>query len=727
MKDIVEVSNQTFEVYQDKSQAKANYKDFITIQVIVKGDGGALLSGQSVLFSLGGSHARFRELANQKIIGTTDSSGTVTVHVMSNDLDKGTVTITIVDKTGQPLSGSKTAEYEFIRDPALGIAVAIEKSGAKADGIEQNIVAVTLTDSGQPLAYATVHARVDGKALFVPDDENETQATTDSRGTARFYLIDGNNLQENVNFTAYYELAQWLQATAVVPFSDAYNFDITTEVLSNFNTPGTSPNTVRIKLLNNNQVASGFDIACTLPAASGATFVKNGEKHYTGKTDKSGYLEVDINDTKVEKVTMEAYVVLQPSKSKTADLEWQKYDIQLVVNPNNSLPDGIAQNIITATLKNDGVLVPSEELVFKIDDRSKSSFVDSKTRTTYKTTASNGTASVGIVSNSSETYPVVVALNRHNTIYSSVNSAFGAYALTVLQVKNNANGDEKDENSVKVLLTNNNNLVAGKKLYCTMLNKKAVFSSNHQYTSEVTTNSSGEAIISMVGLGSFQDTLKVSVEDNTSVYKEVVLYWRKYTITQVNTPAKFTVGNTGVATVEVRDNGTVVGDVDVTFSSPYNVTQKTTSTGRVSASYYSSYATTIRSTAYVKDVPSVSVSTSIEFVEKYSTSSPTKSYVTWGYDLTFRVMDNGRNGPASYAWVDAYLTANCIVANIPQIWFENHVGNLVPTYKDYQTDGNGKVVIPIRYLTGRPTAYNYETLTLYIGSNLIATYGCPNA
>jgi hypothetical protein len=728
MTDIVEISNPIFDLYQDKPQAKANYKDFITLQVIVKGDAGALLRGQNVLFSLNGSHARFRELANQKIVGTTDSSGMVTVHLMSNNLDIGTVTVTIVDSTGQPLSGSQSAQYQFIKDPALGIAVAIEKSGAKADGAEQNIVAVSLTDSGQPLAYATVHAKVDGKALFVPDGYNETQATTDSRGIARFYLVDGNNLHENVNFTAYYELAQWLQASTVVPFSDAYNFDISTEVLSNFNIPGGSPNTVKIKLLNNKQIASGFDIVCTLPAASGATFVKNGKKEFTDKTDGTGCLTLAINDTKVEKVQMEARVALQPDKKAYADLEWQRYVIQLAMDINNSLPDGVAQNKIKATVKNDGVLVPSEALVFKIDERSKSKFVDTGTKTAYRTTASDGTASASIVSNSSETYPVVVALQRYTTLHSEINSTFGSYFLTVLEVKNNANGDGKSENSVKVSLTNSGKTVPGKKLFCEMKNKKGVFTSNHQSTSEVSTDANGQAVISMVGTGSIQDTLKVSVEDDTSVFKEVVLNWRAYTISQVNAGQKFVVGTTGIVTVEVKDNGTAVEGIEVVFPSPYNITQKTTSTGRTSANYYSSYQTTTRANVYLKDAPSVSTATAIEFIAKHSANNPNKTYVPYGYDLTYRITDNRNGGAAAaYVTVDARLTMNTAgTPGIPDIWFENYVGNLTPVQKYYQTDGNGKVVIPIRYLLTYPTYWRYELLSVNVDGSTVANYGCYN-
>lgn len=726
MKDIVEISNQFFDLYQDKQKAKANYKDFITIEAVVKGDGGVLLRNQRVLFDISGLHARFKELANQKIVGTTDSSGLVAVHLMSNNLDKGTVTITIVDSAGQPLSASKSIEYEFIEDPDLGIAVAIEQSGAKADGNEQNIVAVSLTNSGQPLAYATVHAKVDGKALFVPEYDNESQAITDSRGVARFYLIDGNNLHENVNFNAYYEQAQWLAASAVVPFSDAYNFDISAEVVSNFNLPDTSPNTVKITLLNNNQIAPEFEIVCTLPATSSATFVKNGKKEITEKTDGNGSLTLDIQDSKVEKVQMEARVALQPDKKAYADLEWQRYVIQLAMEVNSSLPDGIAQNKIKATVKNDGVLVPSEMLVFKIDERSKSRFVETGTNTLSKATGNDGTASASIVSNSPETYPVVVALQRYTTLHSEINSTFGAYVLTVLEVKNNANGDGKSENAVKVSLTNSGKTVPQKKLLCEMKSNKAIFTSNHQYTLEVFTDGNGQAIISMVGTGSFQDTLKISVAEDITVFKEVTLNWRKYSISQVNPNAQFVAGSTGTATVEVRDNGTTVDGIDVVFPSPYNTTQRT-SYGRASASYYSNYSTTVRSNVYLKDTPSVSTATAIVFKERYEYTGPSKNYVTYGYNLTFRMLDNTNGGAARYATIDAYLTSTQqYFAGKNDIWFEDLVGLTTPLYKRYQTDGNGAVVIPIRWLLNRPSVYRSETLTLDVNGKQVVKYPVIN-
>lgn len=729
MKDIMEITNPIFDIYQDKSQAKANYKDFITIQIVVKGDGGALLRGQNVLFSLSGSHARFRELANQKLIGTTDSTGAATVHLMSNNLDKGTVTVTIVDSAGQSLSSSQTCSYEFIKDPALSITYAIEKNKAKADGVEQNCVAVTLMNSGQPIIDATILAKVDGKAVFVPSNINSALAATDSKGVVQFYLIDVNNLHEAVNFSAYYEQAQWLTTNAVVTFTDAYNFDISTEVLSNFNIPNTSPNIVKISLLNNNQIASGFQVVCTLPAASGATFIKNGKKELTEQTDDSGCITLEIEDLKVEKVRMEAYAVLQPDKRAYADLEWQKYDIQLSMNVNNSLPDGIAQNKITATVKNDGVLVPSEELVFKIDDRSKSKFVDTGTQTTNRKTLSDGTASASITSTISETYPVVVALSRYPTLHSEINSVFGSYILTVLEQKNNANGDGKDENWVKVSLTNSNKIVTGKNLFCEMKSKKAVFPSNNKYTSEISTDTNGEAIIHMVGTGSFQDTLVVSVEDDTSVFKEVVLNWRSYTISQVNPNAQFVAGNTGTVTVEVKDNGNAVEGIDVMFASPYNITQKTTQTGRASATYYSSSKTTVRANAYLKDVPSVSVTTAIQFVDRYDYTGPSKSYVTYGYDLTFRITDQNNNGAARYASISANLTSTQqYYAGKNDIWFEDLVGLTTPLYKRYETDGNGKVVIPIRYLLTRAGGvYRSETLTLYVNSKKIVSYSVSNA
>lgn len=726
MKDIVEISNQFFDLYQDKQQAKANYKDFITIEAIVKGDGGVLLRNQRVLFDISGLHARFKELANQKIVGTTDSSGLVAVHLMSNNLDKGTVTITIVDSAGQPLSASKSIEYEFIEDPDLDIAVAIEQSGAKADGNEQNIVAVSLTNSGQPLAYATVHAKVDGKALFVPEYDNDGQAITDSRGVARFYLIDGNNLHENVNFTAYYEEAQWLKASAVVPFSDAYNFEISAEVVSNFNLPDTSPNTVKIRLLNNDQIAPEFEIVCTLRATSSATFVKNGKKEITEKTDGNGSLTLDIQDSKVEKVQMEAHVALQPDKKAYADLEWQRYVIQLAMEVNSSLPDGIAQNKIKATVKNDGVLVPSEMLVFKIDERSKSRFVETGTNTLSKATGTDGTASAGIVSNSPETYPVVVALQRYTTLHSEINSTFGAYVLTVLEVKNNANGDGKTENAVKVSLTNSGKTVPQKKLLCEMKSKKAIFTNNHQYTSEFFTDTNGQAIISMVGTGSFQDILRISVAEDPSVFKEATLNWRKYTISQLNSGQKF-VGS-GYVTVQVKDNGSGVGSVDVVFPSPYNTTQRTDSSGKASANYYSSSVGIKRANVYLRDTPSVSTATSIEFVNRYEAGSPTKTYVPYGYDLTYRITDNGNGGRAlSYTTVEAYLTMDTAgTRGVPDIWFENHTGNLTPTIKYYQTDGNGRVVIPIRYLLTYPPYWRFEIFSLIINGNTIANYGCYN-
>lgn len=727
MNDIIELSTQFLSLYQDKPQAKANYKDFITIQAVVKGGEGTLLRGQNVLFSLIGSHARFRELANQKIVGTTDSSGMVTVHLMSNNLDKGTVTVTIVDSAGQPLSPTQTLEYEFIRDPNLSIATAIEKSGAKADGAEQNIVAVSLTDAGQPVAYATIHAKVDGKAVFVPDGYNETQATTDSRGVARFYLVDGNNLHENVTFTAYYEQAQWLSASTVVAFSDAYNFDISLEVLANFNTPGTSPNVVRIELLNNKQVASGFEVICSLPSSSGATFAANGRTELRAATDKYGYLTVDINDTKVEKVRMEAYVVLQPDRKDHADLEWQRYSFGLNVNPNYSLPDGIAQNKVNVTLTNDGVRVLSEELIFKIDERSKSKFVDTGTKTTNRTTLADGTASAAIVSTSTETYPVTVALARFPTLNSTVNSAFGAYVLTVIEKKDNAYSDGKDENRVTVLLTNSDKAVPRKDLLCEMRNKHAVFTSNHQYTSGVTTDDYGQATIAMVGSSSFQDVLRVTVEDDTSVSKEVVLNWRSYTITQDNPNAKFIVGNTGIVTVQVKDNGTPVEGIDVVFPSPYNSVQKTTSTGKASATYAYNTPTTVRSNVYLKNVPSVTTQTSIQFVNQYSYIGPTKTYVPYGYDLRFRIIDNSTSGSVAYTSVDAYLTSTLqYFAGSNDMWFENHTGNLTPLYKSYQTDGNGVVTLPIRWLLNQPSVYRSETLTLYVRGKKVVSYNVTN-
>ena len=727
MKDIVEISAPNLLVNPGKSPALANYKDFITFEAIVKGDGGALLRGQNVLFSISGSYARFRELANQKIVGTTDSSGTVTVHLMSNNLDKGTVTVTIVDSAGQSLSASQSFPYEFIKDPALGIAVAIEHSGAKADGAEQNIVAVSLTDSGQPLANAPIHAKVDGKALFVPDGYNETQATTDSRGIARFYLVDGNNLHENVNFTAYYEQAQWLQASTVVAFADAYNFDLSAQVLSNFNLPDTSPNIVKIKLLNNEQIAPGFEILCTLPAASGATFVKNGAKELREKTDGTGCLTVEIKDAKVEKIDMEVYVVIQPDTHISVDLEWQRYEILLKMLINNSLPDGIAQNRIQATVKNNGVLVPSEELVFQIDDRSQSHFVGTGNRTIHKTTEADGTAIASMVSTSFETYPVTVALFRYPPLNSSIDSTFGAYVLTVLETKNNANGDGKDENWVKVSLQNNNKTVPGKKLFCEMLSKKAIFTSNNQYTSEVTTGNDGVAVIHMVGTGSFQDTLKVSVEDDYTVFKEVVLNWRKYTISQVNRNEKFVVGTIGKATVQVKDNGTAVGGIDVQFSSPYNTTVKTDSYGNASAYYNSSEENSVSSAAYLKGNTSVSTSLNIEFVNRYESTYPYKTYVSYGYDLTYRITDNLTGKAASNRAVDAVLYSNVYVTDIAgEIWFENHVGDLKPQSKSFTTDGNGMLVIPVRYLLNRPPYSFNEALVIYIDGQRVINYLAQN-
>lgn len=728
MKDIVEDLDLALILDpQTPQQAKANYKDFITIRATVKG-GGNLLKGQRVLFALSGKYASFKELANQKIIGTTDSSGMVIVHLMSNNLEKGTVTVTVIDSASVQLTAPQSVSYEFIKDPDLAIAVAIEKDGAKADGSEQNIVAVSLTNLGQPLQYATVDATVDGKALFVPVNDKETQATTDSKGVARFYMIDGNNLHENVTFTAYYEQAQWLSASTVVAFSDAYNFDISLKVLSNFNTPGTSPNVVRIELLNNKQVASGFEVICSLPSSSGATFAANGGKQLMAVTDKYGYLTVDINDTKVEKVRMEAYVVLQPDRKDHADLEWQRYALGLNVNPNYSLPDGIAQNKVNATLTNDGVRVPSEELIFKIDERSKSKFVDTGTKTTNRTTLADGTASAAIVSKAPETYPVTVALARFPTLNSTVNSAFGAYVLTVTEVKNNAYSDGKDENRVTVLLTNSDKAVPRKKLSCEMRNKHAVFTSNHQYTSEVTTDDSGKATIAMVGSSSFQDVLRVTVEDDTSVYKEVVLNWRSYTITQDNPNANFIVGNTGIVTVQVKDNGTPVEGIDVVFPSPYNSDQKTTSTGKASATYAYNTPTTVRANVYLKNVPSVTTQTSIQFVNQYSYTGPTKTYVPYGYDLRFRIIDNSTSsGSVAYTSVDAYLTSTLqYFTGSNDMWFENHTGNLTPLYKSYQTDGNGVVTLPIRWLLNQPSVYRSETLTLYVRGKKVVSYNVTN-
>ena len=729
MKDIGEISNPTIDLKPDKSQTKANYKDFITIQAIVQGDGGAPLCGQNVLFSLSGSYARFRELANQKIVRTTDPSGTVTVDLMSNNLDKGTVTATIVDSAGQPLPGAepKSYPYEFIKDPDLAISVAIEKSGAKADGAEQSVVAVSLTDSGQPLVYATVHASVDKKAAFVATGEKQGQATTDSRGVARFYLVDGNNLHESVNFSAYYEQAQWLQTSTAVAFADAYNFDISTQVFSDFSIPGNSLNSVRINLLNNNQIASGFEVLCTLPPSSSATFA-NGKKEFTEKTGGDGYFDLQINDLKVEKVRMEASVVLQPEKMAYADLEWQRYSVELTVEPNYSIPDGIAQNKIKATLKNDGVPVPLEGLVFKIDERSKSKFVDTGTKTLYRTTPADGTVSAAIVSNSSENYPVTVALVRFPMLNASIDSAFGTYVLTVLEIQNDAYGDGKDENRVRVSLTNTNNTVPGKKLYCEMRNRHAIFASNLQYTSEVTTDQNGQAIISMVGTGSLQDVLRVRAEDDPAVFKEVVLDWRKYTIAQTNPNQKFVVGHSSIVTVEVKDNGNPVEGVNVVFPSPYNITRKTTSNGKTSATYWSSIPTTARANVYLKNVPSITAQTSIEFVNQYSYTGPTKTYVTYGYNLAFRIIDNDTSiGSVSDTIVEAYLTSTAqYVPEKNDIWFEDLVGLTTPLSKTYKTDGNGMVTIPIRWLLNQPSVYRSETLTLVVRGKQVVRYDVTN-
>jgi len=222
MKDTTDISTPSLTVEPPVlAKAKANSEDFITIQAIVKNDRGTALNNQRVLFSLSTLHATFQEVATQKFVGTTDASGTVTVHLMSNDLEKGTLTVTVVDDADNPQSQSVLRVYEFIEDLALGIGCAIETDRAKADGFEQNCVAVSLRSAGRPLAYSTINASVDGMGIFATTGDNQAQAMTDSRGVARFYLIDGNNLPEDVQFSAYYKQARWLQAGLAVAFAEA--------------------------------------------------------------------------------------------------------------------------------------------------------------------------------------------------------------------------------------------------------------------------------------------------------------------------------------------------------------------------------------------------------------------------------------------------------------------------------------------------------------------------
>jgi len=685
MKDTADVSTPNLTIDPPVlPRAKANSEDFIKIQARVVNDEGATLDKQRVLFSLSGPHATFQEVATQKFVGTTDASGTVTVHLKSNDLEKGTLTVTVIDDADKPQTLPILRDYEFIEDLALGIGCAIETDGAKADGFEQNCVAIKLKKSGQGLPFSQVNASVDGKTVFVTTGNNQAQASTDSSGVARFYLINGNHFPEDVRVSACYEEAQWLQTGGALTFALADSYEISAEALSDFNLPGTSPNSVRIKLLINQQIAADFEVVCTLPPTSGAIFVANGKKELTGKTDKSGYLTVEIKNTKVEKVRMEAHVAPQPHKMTYVDLEWQKYSVELSVDPNNSASDGIDQNIIIATIKNDGVPVTIEEVIFKIDERSQSRFVDTGEKTLNRITGAGGTVSAAIVSNSSENYPVTVALSRFPTLQASINCVFAERVLTVLQIRNDANGDGKDENWVKVSLTVGSKAASGKKLFCEMKNKNAIFTSNNQHTSEVTTDPGGEAVIHMVGSGSFKDTLSISVEDATSEFKEVVLNWRKYTITQTNPNQKFIVGTGGVVIVEIKDNGTPVEGVDVAFLPPFYITERTDSHGKVDA--WISYDTPkkLRAPVYLTNVPSMVVPVNIEFVAGYSIAIS----MIWNPEggrpglFKFEIRDAGTGGPIEdRTVVEASLTRGKWVllaesADASQGWVEFPVGLL---------------------------------------------------
>ncbi|WP_158782796.1 inverse autotransporter beta domain-containing protein [Pantoea sp. BAV 3049] len=166
------------------SGAKASGSDANTATATVKDDQGNILADTAVTFSVTGS---------AKLSATTvktDAKGQAQVTLTSTQAETVNVTATLAN------GNSATKASTFVVDLDSAVMALTSTSGALANGIDANTVTVTLTDkNGQPLSGQAVNFSTEGSAVL-----SSASAVTDSNGKVVISVTDTSG--EYVNVTA---------------------------------------------------------------------------------------------------------------------------------------------------------------------------------------------------------------------------------------------------------------------------------------------------------------------------------------------------------------------------------------------------------------------------------------------------------------------------------------------------------------------------------------------
>ncbi|WP_322907877.1 Ig-like domain-containing protein [Paenibacillus sp. SGZ-1009] len=275
-----------------KATVSADNTDSATVTVTLQDGGNHAISGQAVTLSQGSGSSSITAIQ-----GTTDASGTATFTVQSKKAESVTYSATA---NGVTLTGTASVTFQPGAPNVANSTISMSKTSVNADGIDSSTVTVTVMDAnGNPVSGRSIALSQSGNSSITAVNGNTTNASGQVTFTVKNTKVEAIIYTANI---AGYPMG--ITANSAVTFNAGALNDTSSTVTTS--TPNVFANnfdyatiSVTLKDANKNPISGQ---AVVLSQGSGSSTIRT----IQGTTNSSGVARFTVKSTKAETVTYTA-------------------------------------------------------------------------------------------------------------------------------------------------------------------------------------------------------------------------------------------------------------------------------------------------------------------------------------------------------------------------------------------------------------------------------------